>query len=168
METLVSEKNPLLKEVRRAIAQGSLTEDGCAIAEGPRLLDEALTSDVEIDAVISSESAAAAIASRLSRLEEARVVSVSDRVFAGLSSTEQPQGVITLVRPRNWILEDIFADHPLAVVLDGVQDPGNAGAVVRSAEAFGATGVVFLKGSVNPYNPKCLRASAGSVVRVPL
>ncbi len=53
-------------------------------------------------------------------------------------------------------------------MLDGVQDPGNAGAVVRAAEAFGATGVAFLKGSVNPYNPKSLRASAGSIFRLPL
>jgi TrmH family RNA methyltransferase len=54
------------------------------------------------------------------------------------------------------------------VVLDGIQDPGNAGAIVRAAEAFGATGAVFLKGTVNPYNPKCIRGSAGSVFRVPL
>jgi TrmH family RNA methyltransferase len=56
----------------------------------------------------------------------------------------------------------------LLVILDGVQDPGNAGAIVRAAEAFGATGAVFLKGTVNPYNPKCVRGSAGSVFRVPL
>jgi TrmH family RNA methyltransferase len=54
------------------------------------------------------------------------------------------------------------------VILDGVQDPGNAGAILRAAEAFGATGTIFLKGSVNPYNPKCLRGSAGSIFRVPL
>ena len=53
------------------------------------------------------------------------------------------------------------------VVLDGLQDPGNAGAIVRAAEAFGATGVLFLKGTVSPYNPKTLRASAGSLFRVP-
>ena len=53
-------------------------------------------------------------------------------------------------------------------MLDGVQDPGNAGSMLRAAEAFGATGVLFLKGTVNPFNPKCLRASAGSVFRVPL
>ncbi len=52
--------------------------------------------------------------------------------------------------------------------LDGLQDPGNAGAILRAAEAFGATGVVFLKGTVSPYNPKCLRASAGSIFRIPL
>ena len=53
------------------------------------------------------------------------------------------------------------------VVLDGLQDPGNAGAIVRAAEAFGATGAVFVKGTVSPYNPKTLRASAGSLFRVP-
>ena len=53
------------------------------------------------------------------------------------------------------------------VVLDGLQDPGNAGTIVRAAEAFGATGVLFLKGTVSPHNPKTLRASAGSLFRVP-
>ena len=57
---------------------------------------------------------------------------------------------------------------PLVLVLDGIQDPGNAGAILRAAEAFGATGVVFLKGTVSPYNPKAVRASAGSVFRMPL
>ena len=77
--------------------------------------------------------------------------------------------MITLVRRKEFVLEDLKGSaKPLIVVLDGVQDPGNAGAIVRAAEAFGATGVVFLKGTVNPYNPKCLRGSAGSVFRVPL
>ena len=53
------------------------------------------------------------------------------------------------------------------VVLDGLQDPGNAGAIVRAAEAFGATGAIFVKGTVSPFNPKTLRASAGSLFRVP-
>lgn len=62
----------------------------------------------------------------------------------------------------------MFRGDCLAVILDGLQDPGNAGAVLRAAEAFGATGVAFLKGTVSPYNPKCLRASAGSVFRLPI
>jgi len=75
---------------------------------------------------------------------------------------------MALVRPPHWTLEQVLRGQALAVVLDGLQDPGNAGAILRAAEAFGASGVAFLKGSVNPYNPKCLRASAGSVFRVPL
>jgi TrmH family RNA methyltransferase len=61
----------------------------------------------------------------------------------------------------------VFQGRSLVLVLDGVQDPGNAGAIVRAAEAFGATGVIFLKGTVSPWNTKTLRASAGSLFRVP-
>ena len=62
----------------------------------------------------------------------------------------------------------MFSGNALIVVLDGLQDPGNAGAIVRAAEAFGATGAIFLKGTVSPYNPKTLRASAGSLFRLPM
>ncbi|MGD0620344.1 MAG: RNA methyltransferase, partial [Bryobacteraceae bacterium] len=78
------------------------------------------------------------------------------------------QGVVTLLRPPAWTLDHVFRGISLVVIVDGVQDPGNGGAIVRAAEAFGATGVVFVKGSANPYNPKALRASAGSVFRIPL
>jgi TrmH family RNA methyltransferase len=74
---------------------------------------------------------------------------------------------MALVKPPVWKLEQLFRGCPLVVVLDGLQDPGNAGAIVRAAEAFGATGVLFIKGSASPHNPKTLRASAGSLFRVP-
>jgi len=162
-QTLVSEKNPLLRDVRRAAGRGALTDDGFALAEGPHLLEEAVRSGVEIGAVILAESARP-----LPRLNVTRVLHVSDPVFAGFSSTESPQGVLALVRPRSWTLEQVSANGSLLVVLDGVQDPGNAGAIVRTAEAFGASGAILLKGCVHPYNPKFMRASAGSVFRVPL
>ena len=91
-----------------------------------------------------------------------------DDLFRSVSATESSQGVMALVRPPHWSVEQLFRGQSLTVVLDGLQDPGNAGAILRAAEAFGATGVAFLKGTVSPYNPKCLRASAGSVFRVPL
>ena len=99
---------------------------------------------------------------------DARVV--RDHTFRELASTETPQGIIALVRPPVSTLDQLIrrGNDVLVVVLDGVQDPGNAGAIVRAAEAFGASGVIFLKGTVNPYNPKCIRGSAGSVFRVPL
>lgn len=157
---LLSPQNPLLKQVRKAAARGSLTDDGLALAEGPHLLEEALRSGVTIDAVIVSETAR-----QIPDAGVARVIHVAEATFAGLASTETTQGVLALVRPR--ALEPL-PGPALAVVLDGVQDPGNAGAIVRAAEAFRATCVAFLKGSVNPYNPKCLRASAGSLFRVPI
>lgn len=157
----LSDKNPLVKQIRRAVARGTLTEDGYAVAEGIHLLEEALAAKREIGAVIVSESAR-----ETSRLPQARMV--SEKTFRDLSSTESPQGVIALVRPAAWTLDRILSGCALVVVLDGVQDPGNAGAILRAAEAFGATGAVFLKGTVNPYNPKCLRGSAGSVFRLPI
>jgi len=164
----ISEKNPLLKEVRRAAARGSLTSDGYAIAESFHLLEEALKSDCEIGAVIVAESVRNTVASHVRGLKRTRVLSVSDRVFEGLAATETPQGVIALVRPPAWTLDQALRGRTLMMVLDGIQDPGNAGAILRSAEAFGATGAVFLKGATSPYNPKCLRASAGSLFRLPL
>lgn len=165
---LTSTKNPLLQEVRRAASRGALTEDGCVVAEGPHLLEEALASPVEIVTVIVSESARAAAEGLLVRADHARVVSVPDAIFAKIATTEHSQGVISLVRPPSWSSRDLLRATPLIMVLDAIQDPGNAGAIVRVAEAFGATGAVFLKGTVSRYNPKCLRGSAGSLFRVPV
>lgn len=167
-EALLSESNPLLKDVRRAGARGSVTSDGLAVAEGFHLLEEALRSRCEIPAVIAAESAQAVVSKHLGGLKRTRVAAVSDKTFERLATTDSPQGVIALVRPPHWTLEHLVRGKPLVVVLDGVQDPGNAGSMVRAAEAFGATGAAFLKGSVNPYNPKCLRASAGSMFRLPV
>lgn len=156
-ETLLSDKNPLLKEVRKA---APLTADGFALAEGPHLLEEALRSGAEIGPIIATATAALPPAAK-------RVVRVTDAAFASLASTESPQGVLSLVRPRAWTFDQLLHGRALLVILDGIQDPGNAGAILRAAEAFGATGAVFLKGCANPHNPKCMRASAGSIFRIP-
>ena len=168
MPTLLSARNTLLKDVRKAIARGTLTEEGLAVAESFHLLEEALRSDCEIPAVFASESVRAAVESHVRGLKKTRIHVLPDDIFRSLSATESSQGVMALVRPPQWTLDQLFRGHSLTVVLDGLQDPGNAGAVLRAAEAFGATGVAFLKGTVSPYNPKCLRASAGSIFRVPL
>ena len=89
-------------------------------------------------------------------------------LFHSISTTESPQGVIALVRPPAWKEDDLFQKTPLIVVLDSVQDPGNAGTLIRAAEAFGATGAMLLKGTANAWNPKTLRASAGSLFRLPM
>lgn len=162
LQTITSAANPLLKDVRRAIARNDLTDDGLCIAEGFHLLDEALCAGREIPAVLAAESAQ----SKLGHVNT-RLVTVPDPLFQSITTTETTQGVIALVRPAAWTLEQIFHGTSLVVVLDALQDPGNAGAIVRAVEAFGATGVLFLKGTASPYNPKTLRASAGSLFRVP-
>jgi TrmH family RNA methyltransferase len=168
MTTLTSARNPMLKEVRKAILRGTTTVDGFAVAESFHLLEEALRSDCEIGAVFAAESVKSAVERHVGGLKKIRVVVLADDLFRSISTTEASLGVIALVRPPAWTLDQLFRGQSLAVILDGLQDPGNAGTIVRAAEAFGATGVVFLKGTVSPYNPKCMRASAGSIFRVPL
>src|SRR6266446_4332525 len=162
---LTSPANPLLKDVRRAIARGGLTEQGYLVAETFHLLEEALSSDLDIKVILAAESVHATVRDRVRRLPGIRITIVDDDAFQKLAGTETSQGVIALAVPPSWKLEQTLCG--LTVALDGLQDPGNAGAIVRAAEAFGATGVVFTKGTVSPFNPKTLRASAGSLFRVP-
>jgi TrmH family RNA methyltransferase len=93
-------------------------------------------------------------------------------LLSGALATETPQPVAALVEPPDWAWPHLLGRHPKAVplllVLAGLQDPGNLGAILRSAEAFGATGVLALPGTVSAWNPKAVRASAGSVFRLPL
>jgi TrmH family RNA methyltransferase len=153
--------------VRRAIARGSATSDGLIIAETFHLLEEALRSDLEVRTVIAAARVRSAVETHIQGLRRVRLVVVPDGLFQHLGGTETAQGVIALVRPPEWKLDQVFRGAPLVVVLDGVQDPGNAGAIVRAAEAFGATGALFLKGSVSPFHSKSIRASAGSLFRLP-
>jgi TrmH family RNA methyltransferase len=168
MPILTSPRNPLLKEIRKAILRGTMTDDGFCVAESFHLLEEALRSDCEISTVFAAESVRTAVESHVRGLKKIRVAVLPDDLFRDISSTEASQGVMALVRPPRWTVEQLFRGQSLTVILDGLQDPGNVGAILRAAEAFGATGVAFLKGTVSPYNPKCLRASAGSIFRVPL
>jgi len=167
-EAVTSPANPLLKEIRRAIARGARTNDEFCVAETFHLLEEALASGCDINCVLAAESVQSAVESRLRSRPQTRLVVLADTLFRSLSDTEAAQGVMALVRPPEWELDQMFRGEPLVAVLDGVQDPGNAGAILRTGEAFGATGVIFLKGTVSPYNPKAVRASAGSIFRVPL
>lgn len=166
-EAITSAANPLLKDVRRAIARGGLTDEGWCVAETFHLLEEALRSDCEVKIVLASESVRSAAEAHVRGLRGVKVAVTTDALLQSVSGTETTQGVLALVKPPGWKLEQLFRGCPLVVVLDGLQDPGNCGTVVRAAEAFGATGVLFLKGAANPFNPKTLRASAGSLFRVP-
>jgi TrmH family RNA methyltransferase len=167
VELLTSAANPLLKDVRRAIARGCLTAGGYCVAETFHLLEEALRSGCEVAAVVAAQSVRAAVESHVGSLSGIRVIVLPETLFRGLAATESTQGVMALVRPPSWRLDQLFRGQSLLLVLDGIQDPGNAGAMVRTAEAFAATGLILLKGTVSPFNSKAIRASAGSLFRLP-
>lgn len=153
-----------LKEVAKAARSGRPTPDGLIVAEGPHLLDEAQASSWNVDQVFCTEEA---IIRFRDLLENARVTRVTVRALASIATTETSQGVVSVLRPRRWTWKDVMPGQTLVAILDGIQDPGNVGTIIRSAEAFGATGVILSDGCARVSNGKVLRAAAGSLFRLP-
>ena len=162
--------NALLKELRKAFAKGELTPSGECALEGFRIVEEAVRSSVRLRAVFFSESAKQRAGKLLPQIgSHVETLLLPDKLFASAVPSQAPQGVAALAHVRQYSLEDILdnsSDGILAVVA-GVQDPGNLGTILRSAEAFEAKAVLLGEGSVSLYNSKVVRASAGSVFRVP-
>ncbi|HVB33376.1 MAG TPA: RNA methyltransferase [Patescibacteria group bacterium] len=170
---ITSRENHSLKRFRAALA-GNSGEPNVIGIEGPHLVEEALRSGVEILAVLASPAGekhldGLGLAGLVAKPSPgARILRTSDRLFASAAATDSPQGIAVLVRLPEYSFEDVVRGLALAVVLVGVQDPGNVGTLVRSAEALGASGMVAAEGTANPFGPKAMRASAGSAFRLPI
>jgi TrmH family RNA methyltransferase len=170
LRPITSPQNQQVKDLRKAFSKGELTEDGHAAIESVRILEEAIRSGLKFRAVFFSESGKARADRLLPQLgSHVETLLLPDQVFASAVDTETPQGVAALVKLKAHQLEDLFrAPEPLVVVVSGVQDPGNLGTILRSAEAFEAAGVILTEGTVSPFNSKSIRASAGSIFRLPV
>jgi len=166
-----SKQNARLKELRRALASPGRNESGLAGIEGPNLLTEAVRAGLSIVCVFVAQGSER-LAEALNLPERVEVLAVPRELLDAALTTETPQPVAALVKPPNWAWAHLLGGRketaPLIVVLAGLQDPGNLGTIVRSAEAFGADGVLCLEGTVSEWNPKAVRASAGSVFRMPV
>lgn len=170
LRTIESPQNALLKELRRAFHDAEPTEDGYCAIEGIRTIEEAIRSGVRLRAVVFSQSARNRADKLLPQLAtHVETVVVPDRVFSGVIATETPQGVAALARVRQHTLAEVVQERdPLLVVAAGLQDPGNLGTVLRSAEAFGASAVLLTEGTASQFNAKVIRSSAGSIFRLPV
>jgi len=179
---ITSRENKWLKTFRAAL-QGKGPQSGEPIGvEGPKMIADAMRSGLEAEALLISESGerdAAQVLRAASECERGievdRILRTSDKLFDSVTGTEAPQGVAALFRQHTWGIADVLRgpgamreSAPLVAVLVAVQDPGNVGTILRSAEAFGATGVVATRGSADPWSPKALRASAGAALRLPV
>jgi len=140
--------------------------------EGPKLVGEALRSDLVVEEIYLCASRA-----QESELQEIRdeaerrgasTCLVADRVYDSLADTEAPQGIIALVKLPQFVLDDLTKGTPFLFVAEQLQDPGNLGTLIRSAEAFGVRAVLLADNSVSPANQKVVRASAGSLFRMPV
>lgn len=145
---------------------------GLALAEGIRLVEEALSARIAIrHAAISPTLEATPRGAALKTALAAAgvpLLELDDRALAGLSDTEHPQGVIAVIEPPVWTLEALTpGGGDVVVVLDGVQDPGNVGAIARTSLGLGASGLIALKGTAELTNPKVLRGSMGALFRLP-
>jgi TrmH family RNA methyltransferase len=163
----VSVRHPTIKRLRRLSGRRSARSAECAfVIDGPTLLRDALDAGVSVDEVVAEAGCSADLLERAAEAG-ATVRSVDDGVLARVTDTVTPQPVAAIGRFADVAPGTAAAAAgPLALVLVGVRDPGNAGTLLRSAEAAGAGAVMFCDGSVDPYGPKCVRASAGSVFRV--
>jgi TrmH family RNA methyltransferase len=169
LRRIAGRHNPVLKDLRRAFSHSELAADGYCAIEGLRILEEAIRSGARLRAVFFSESAAS-IANRLLPQigSHTEAFLIPEKLFRNVVPSETPQGVAALVRWKEFSFADLMAKAQGRPILAtaGVQDPGNLGTILRSAEAFGAAGVILGEGTVSPFNPKLVRASAGSIFRV--
>jgi TrmH family RNA methyltransferase len=163
--------NALLKELRAAFAKAELTGAGDCAIEGLRIVEEAIRSGLRFRAVFFRESASNLVERLLPQIgAQVETVLLPDKLFASAVPSETPQGVAALVRAHQSSLEDVFSRIEVGpvVAVAGLQDPGNLGTILRSAEAFGAAGVLLSEGTVSPFNAKVVRGSAGSIFRLPV
>ncbi|MDP9421094.1 MAG: RNA methyltransferase [Actinomycetota bacterium] len=157
-----------VQRLRRLVARRSVRlAEGAFVLEGETLLGEALDAGVALEAVF-----VAPLGSALAEVERAaaagvRVYDLAPGVLEQVAGTVTPQPVLAIARSNDVALDEI-AGATLVVVCVDVRDPGNAGSVLRSAEAAGAGAVVFCRGSVDVFNPKTVRSSAGSLFHVPV
>src|SRR5277367_155683 len=163
-DVISSRTNARVKQLRAAFQGHARLSGGMVAIEGDHLLEEALRSGMVLKTVFVSERRA--VPGVVPRGVE--VMRLTEEVFGSVVETQSPQGVAALLVPPVFGLEDVMGSAALILIAVGLQDPGNLGTLVRSAEAFGATGVLTTPGTVSAWNQKALRASVGSVFRVPV
>lgn len=169
MRRISSRSNPLVARFRDA-ARGRDTS-ATLLLDGEHLIDEALSNNVTLDVVALADGIVDANPRLIDRLERAGadVVGVPSQVMAAMSPVKQPTGLVALARATVASLDEVMAGAPqLIVILQGVQDAGNVGAIVRAADGCGATGIVAAEGTADPFGWKALRGAMGSTFRVPI
>lgn len=161
-----SPRNPAVKRAVEARERRGGSDE--FMVEGPHLIESALSARAGIRQVFVADNfkAPRGLLGRLAR-SGAEVFEITERVLEKLASTETPQGVLAVVSLAPRELRSIEPARPV-VVLDGVRDPGNAGTVIRTADAAGASAVIVLEGTCDAFSQKALRASSGSVFNIPI
>lgn len=159
-----------IRDLKRRKARG---RRGLALVEGVRLVEEAVAAGVRIaGAVVAPDLARSTRGTELRAMLERHAIpveEVSAKVFGPLADTDSPQGIIAVVEPRRWTADGVSLEGtPVFLVIDGVQDPGNVGTLLRTAHALGARATIVLRGTADVWGPKTLRAAMGATFRHPV
>ncbi|MBK5242192.1 RNA methyltransferase [Clostridium sp.] len=168
MEYIGSKDNSLIKEIKKLKEKKYRKDNNLFLVEGFRFTEEALDSDFEVAQIFISASGEfkyenSSVKKKIQK--NTKVYSTSDSLFKSICDTEHPQGIIAIV--RNKLVEVRYEDG-FYVLADKIQDPGNMGTIIRTAHAAGALGVIITKGTVDIYNEKTLRATMGSIFKMPI
>ena len=163
-------KSARVKQVARLQQKDARFETGLFLLEGPQGLKELVRQPQLAHEVFATPAALDRYQELFDKLAAADVpiVEVSERVLEAMADTKTPQGVVAVLEQFDADLDDLLGSEPqLIAILDRVQDPGNAGTVLRAADAAGADGVIFSAESVDLFNPKVVRSTAGSLLHLP-
>jgi len=165
IKAVTSKENPLYKFIKSLNQKKARESKKLFLIEGIRLAEEAVKSGVKIKYLIINE----AVKNFPQVNHDCCVLRLKNSLFKNLSETITPQGIIAVVKHVDIPLSKVkLGIHPFIVVLDGLQDPGNVGAIIRTAAAAGSSAVFFTNGSVELYNPKVVRSTMGSLFQVPI
>ncbi|KAB3529812.1 TrmH family RNA methyltransferase [Alkaliphilus serpentinus] len=171
-QIITSEGNPIIKSINGLKLKKNRQRQQQFVVEGVRMLEEAIRNGVNLEMVLYSQgllkvNGGPQLLTRLS--DNFLIYKVDDKLMDKLSDTENPQGILAVASIKSIDIEKLFnKDNLFIVTLDRIQDPGNMGTIIRTAEGAGADCVILTKGSVDPYNSKALRASMGAIFHIPV
>jgi RNA methyltransferase, TrmH family len=167
--TITSESNNTLKSIRALHRRQAREKEKLFLLEGTNCLAEALRKQIDLKAVVVSQSYLAEHLEELLDLELEKVSVVEDKIFAALATTATSCGVLAVAALPGKSKTGISNWQPrIVAIADAIQDPGNLGTLIRTAYAAELGGLILLKGSVDPFNPKVVRAAAGALFSLPI
>ena len=174
MERISSRQNPIVKQFRALLDSGTARSvtAGRMLLDGEHLVQEALNANVAIDVIAVRNDLAEdsiGVLAHQAAARGARLLAATGAVISAMSPVREPSGIVAIARRSARTLDDALAGSAqLVLMLSSIQDPGNVGAIVRAADACGATGIITSVGTADPFGWKALRGSMGSAFRVPI
>ncbi|WP_244835313.1 RNA methyltransferase [Clostridium sp. BJN0001] len=165
MILIESKENSIFKEIRKLHERKNRNKLSKFIIEGFRLIEEAFISNVPIDYIIISKSAKEKISNYNIDTDSIKCYEMPDNLLKELAFTDSPQGIVAVIQVEN---QKISESGSFYLLCDKVQDPGNMGTIIRTADAAGADGIILTKGTVDIYNEKVIRSTMGSIFHIPI